>query len=215
MIRRASGARSVAVTGENAYLEVIGLAGMRGRVDAARWPLDRGPPEGPGPGDAVQVLLEDGGEVLVPRATLRPLGDGRYEFDAPPGPRGTETVIPVVQEEARVTTRTVDRGGVRVRKVVREREEVVRAPVRGERAIVERVMVQREVSGPMPAREEDGVVVVPVVEEVLVTRKAWVLREEIRIRKQGYEVERPRRVTLRSEDVVVERLEPETPPREG
>lgn len=76
-------------------------------------------------------------------------------------------------------------------------------------------MVQREVSGPMPAREEDGVVVVPVVEEVLVTRKAWVLREEIRIRKQGYEVERPRRVTLRSEDVVVERLEPETPPREG
>src|SRR5690606_13596093 len=154
---------SDAVAGESLYIEVVGPAGMRGRVDAARWPLGRPPPEGPGPDEVVRVQLEDGREVHVPRETLRPLGDGRYEFDAPPGRRGGATVIPVVQEEPRVTTRTVDRGGVRVRKVVREREEVVQAPLRGERAAIERVMVQREVSGPMPVREEDGVLIVPLV----------------------------------------------------
>jgi stress response protein YsnF len=43
------------------------------------------------------------------------------------------------------------------------------------------------------------------VEEVLVVEKRLMLREEIHIRKQRIEMHQPQRITLRSEEVQVER----------
>jgi stress response protein YsnF len=44
------------------------------------------------------------------------------------------------------------------------------------------------------------------VEEVLVVEKRLMLREEIHIRQQRIETHQPQRVTLRSEEVQVERV---------
>jgi stress response protein YsnF len=48
--------------------------------------------------------------------------------------------------------------------------------------------------------------IISLVEEVLVVEKRWMLREEIHIRTQRLETHQPQRITLRSEDVHVERV---------
>ncbi|HSX77012.1 MAG TPA: DUF2382 domain-containing protein [Candidatus Saccharimonadia bacterium] len=44
------------------------------------------------------------------------------------------------------------------------------------------------------------------MEEVLVVEKRWMLREEVHIRKQRLETHQPQWITLRSEEVQVERV---------
>ena len=66
--------------------------------------------------------------------------------------------------------------------------------------------IQRVVEGPVPVREENGTTIISVVEEVLVVEKRWMLREEIHIRQQRIETHQPQRITLRSEEVQIERV---------
>jgi uncharacterized protein (TIGR02271 family) len=123
-----------------------------------------------------------------------------------------ELRIPVVREEVRVGKREVERGRVRVRKVHGERQEQVDLPLVRQEVEIQRVPVNRPVAGPVAAREEeDGTVVLSVVEEVLEVHKSWVLREEIRLRRKTVRTRRPVTVTLRTEDVVVEHEEPDPP----
>ena len=100
----------------------------------------------------------------------------------------------------------VETGKVRLTKVVHEREVQVDEPLWREEVVVTRVPIQRVVDGPVPMREEHGATILSVVEEVLVVEKRWMLREEIHIRTQRIETHQPQRMTLRSEDVQVERV---------
>jgi stress response protein YsnF len=59
-----------------------------------------------------------------------------------------------------------------------------------------------------PPREEDGVTVIPVYEEVLVVEKRLVLREEVRLTTRREPVPGPDRVTLRRQRVEVDRHPP-------
>ena len=64
--------------------------------------------------------------------------------------------------------------------------ELVRAVLEGEEAEVVTVELDQMVSGPVPKmRNEDGVTIIPVLEEVLVVEKRLVLKREIRIRKRA------------------------------
>lgn len=127
---------------------------------------------------------------------------------------GDEVVLPLVEEALRVGKRRVETGRVRVSVATEAEERVVREMLRTERAEVERVAVGRELAEGEPApavrREEDGTVVVPVLEEILVVERRLVLREEIRLRLVAAEeaVEQP--VTLRRQRAEVERLPPAT-----
>jgi uncharacterized protein (TIGR02271 family) len=100
----------------------------------------------------------------------------------------------------------VETGKVRLTKVVHEREAHVDEPLWREEVEVTRVPMQRVVEGPVPVREEHGTTILSVVEEVLVVEKRWMLREEIHLRKQRLETHQPQQITLRSEDVQVERV---------
>jgi stress response protein YsnF len=71
---------------------------------------------------------------------------------------------------------------------------------------ITRVPMPRVVEGPVPVREEHGPTIIAMVEEVVVVEKRWMLREEIPIRTQRLETHQPQRITLRSEDVQVERV---------
>lgn len=138
----------------------------------------------------------------------------RAENQKPPDTRrSAEGHVPLIQEELAVDKRPIDLGEVRVRKVVRSRDEVVDPPLLQERVRIERVSVNRPVDGPIPAREEDGTIVLSVVEEAIEVRKSYILREEVRIRRERAVVHRPQTVSLKREEVVVERTG--AAPREG
>ena len=118
--------------------------------------------------------------------------------------------LPLVEEALRVGKRVVETGRVRVSVATETEERLVRETLRTERAEVERVPIGRELAegeeAPVTRQDEDGTVIVPVLEEVLVVERRLVLREEIRLRLVAAEeaVEQP--VTLRRQRAEVERL---------
>lgn len=118
-------------------------------------------------------------------------------------------VIAIAREEVRVTRQVVDRGGVRVRVSVHERDEAVNVLLREQDVEVERVPIGRVVEHPPETRQEGDTLVVPIVEEVVVVERRLVLKEEIRIRRT--ESQRPVQETarLRSELAEVELIQPE------
>jgi uncharacterized protein (TIGR02271 family) len=115
-----------------------------------------------------------------------------------------EIKIPVLQEVLKVGKKRVETGVTLVKKIVHEREEVVDEPLMKEEIHVERVTINRYVEAPVPVRQEDGVTIVPVMEEVLVVEKKLLLKEELRITKRMKTVREPRRVIVKVEEVLVE-----------
>jgi uncharacterized protein (TIGR02271 family) len=118
---------------------------------------------------------------------------------------GSQT-LPLLEEQATIDKRTVTTGKVRVVTHTETVEELVRAVLEGEEAEVVTVELDQSVSGDAPStRTEDGVTIIPVLEEVLVVEKRLVLKREIRIRKRSTSenVEIP--VSLRKQRAKVER----------
>ena len=116
-------------------------------------------------------------------------------------------VIPVVEERAVVLKRKVATGGVRVRTVVRESEEVINKPLTTEEVEVERVPLDRWVKAPVPVRQEGETTIITLLEEVAVVEKRLRATEEVRITRRRTTRQTSQHVTLRREEAVVERLE--------
>lgn len=114
-------------------------------------------------------------------------------------------VIPVLEERLTLGTRTVETDRVRVRTVVEERPETISALLKRGMVEVERVPAFREVLTPPPPREQDGVVIISVVEERLVKRSFVV--EEVHVRARTVAEEAQLSGTVR-----VMRAEVERPP---
>jgi uncharacterized protein (TIGR02271 family) len=192
--------------------------GLRGFIDEqdAGWDDKRG---------RVLVRLEDGRQALVPTEEIRRDGDGslRLPFslseltEASPKASGAgrtadvradgAVVVPVVAEQLEVKKRVVEAGGVRIRKTVSEREEVVDEPLMREEVQVKRVPVNKVVDGPIPVRHVGDTMIVSLLEEVLVVEKKLMVKEELHITKEKVESYRPQRVRLRTEEAVVERVD--------
>lgn len=117
--------------------------------------------------------------------------------------------VPLFAEELQVERRERE-GRVRVRKVVHEDLASVDEELREESVRVERVPVQRLADGIPGIREEGDVLVVPVLEERLVVEKRLFIVEELRISRHSTTRRAPQQVKLRREEVIVERLDPET-----
>ena len=117
-------------------------------------------------------------------------------------------VIPVAREEASVARKLVDKGAVRVRKVVRESVEVHDDPMLHDEIDIEHVVVNRVVDAPEPPREEGHVLIIPVYEEVLTVQRKWVLKEEVRLRRREVQSRHREEVVLREEEALVERRPP-------
>jgi stress response protein YsnF len=116
-------------------------------------------------------------------------------------------VIPVVEERAVVLKRKQLTGGMRVRTVVREDEEVIDEPLTTEEVEVERVPLDRWVDAPVPVRQEGLTTIITLLEEVVVVEKRLRATEEVRITKRRTTRQASQHVTLRREEAVVERLE--------
>ncbi len=118
-----------------------------------------------------------------------------------------QATIPVIQEEINVQKRQVVTGTVRFRTVVHEREEIVDEPLQADTVQMERVPINQPVQGPVPVRQDGDTTVISIVEEILVVTKHWVLKEEVRITRHISEKHEPQRVTVRSEEVTIERIQ--------
>jgi uncharacterized protein (TIGR02271 family) len=172
-----------------------------------------------------QLVIDfaDGSRLVVPEDVLVAQPDGTYHLRLNETVLGNQgaivsaadepLVIPVVAEELTVEKRQVIRGTVRVHTRVESREEVVDEPLLREEVIVERVPVNALVEGEAPTpHEEEGVFVIPILEEVLVVEKRLLLKEEVRVTRRRTTISKPQPVTLRREVVEVERVAPSAPP---
>ena len=117
-----------------------------------------------------------------------------------------EATIPLYEEEAKVGKRTVEAGGVRLRKVVRT--ETVQQPVELKR---EELEVERgPASGQQPAEGvfEERDIYIPLRREEPVVEKQVHAREEVRARKTAEAEHETVSGQVRKEDVEVEREQP-------
>lgn len=113
--------------------------------------------------------------------------------------------IPLAQETVHVGKSSATTSRVSVRTTTETINETVREQLESETVEVTRVRIGREVDTPPEVRTQDGVTIVPVLEERLVVEKKLYLVEElhIRSRKQTETVEIP--VSLRKQRAIVNR----------
>lgn len=180
--------------------------GVRGRIESTTQPLDSGM--------QARVTLAGGDQVLVPVAALQPQDSQNYylplRFADLPRHESTDAqaepeklTIPVIEEALEVRKHVVEHG-VRITKNVQEHEEIVDEPAFHEEVKIDRVLVNRVVTDPVPIRHEGDTLIIPLLEEVVVVEKRLVLREELHITRRRSERRNPQRVTLRREDVNIE-----------
>src|SRR3954454_20052428 len=113
--------------------------------------------------------------------------------------------VELPEEQLAVGKREVERGRAVVRTRVEERDEVAEVELHQDEVTVERVPREVLVETMPAVHEEDGVLIIPVVEERMIVTKQLILKEEIRItRHRRTELVREA-VRLRSEQVAVER----------
>jgi uncharacterized protein (TIGR02271 family) len=129
----------------------------------------------------------------------------RFQEQSTPGVE--QVIIPVVAEELHVAKEAHVTGGIRVRRQVEEHDESVEIPLLKEAVDVRRVLVDREVDGPLPVRQDGDTTIVPIVEEVPVIAKRFVLKEEIYITRSVREEVHQERVTVRRQDAQIERVD--------
>ena len=122
-------------------------------------------------------------------------------------PTSEAVTASAICEKLSVEKRLVETGVVRVRKLVHEDRVTVVTPLTEEIAQIERIKIDTVVTGPVPVRHEGDVTIIPVVEERLVTYTELVLVEEIHITRRRIEQSASQEVTIRREEVVVERLD--------
>ncbi len=136
----------------------------------------------------------------------------------PEGDSANPITIPVYQEYVHVHTEMVDTGrGVRVTKQVDEQPYTINETLVDEDLRVERIAIDQLVA-PADApvlRYEGDTLVVPVLEEVLVTERRVRVKEEIRITKTKRARPFSTTVSLKSEAVMVQALDatPVVPPK--
>jgi uncharacterized protein (TIGR02271 family) len=118
--------------------------------------------------------------------------------------------IGLAEEQLEISKREVERGRVVVRTRVEERDEIAEIALQQQDVTIERVPRGVPIETAPAEREEDGVLIIPVVEEQLVVTTRLILKEEIRItrHRRAELVREP--VRLRSEQVEIKRLEGRT-----
>jgi uncharacterized protein (TIGR02271 family) len=116
--------------------------------------------------------------------------------------------VPVIEEFVEVEKRTVDQSGYRLTKQVETRQETVDELLRNHRVSIERRPVGTQLAlADMPQPHYEGqTLVIPVIEEILVTEKRLILVEEVRITPVETTHRTQQNVELRKEKVEIERL---------
>lgn len=113
--------------------------------------------------------------------------------------------LPLAQERVEVAKQRGVQGRVRVTRRTTEREQAIEEWLQQEYVEIHRVIKGTPPEAHPAIREEDGGMIIPVVDEHVEVVRTLVLREEIPIRKVTTAVPYQESVTLRSQDITVEK----------
>jgi len=117
-----------------------------------------------------------------------------------------EIILPLHAEAIAVAKERIATGRVRISTVTREREELVEEFLAREDVEIERRPVGKPVDRVPAVRRTGDMIIIPVVEEVLAVVRRLVVKEEICIRLVNRKEKHKQRVTVRSQEAIIERL---------
>jgi len=171
-------------------------------------------------GNSIVIDFEDGTRTLVSAQNLIPQDDGTYKIsnlvDRVELSDHEEMVIPIVQEEFSIEKQKIERAKVLISKRIETWDETVYTPTTTQEVVVDHVPVGRLVEDEVPKiREEDGVLIIPIIEEIVVVEKRLFFKEEVRISKRNTTSDVAQTVTLRKEIVDIKRTEINRPIEEN
>ena len=107
-------------------------------------------------------------------------------------------VLPLAEEQITVAKKIVEKGVVTITTHVEERDEIVRQALRHSNVVVERIVIGEELMEAPAPREQDGVIIVPIFDEIIVVTKRFLLKEELHIHREDHFQDSESNVTLRS-----------------
>jgi stress response protein YsnF len=113
--------------------------------------------------------------------------------------------IAATQEDVLIGVEKQETGAVRVHKVVHEESLDIPVTLRSEHVQVQRVSINRPVESEYGPRQEGETLVIPVFEYVPVIEMRLMLKEEIHLTKQVSEQDAVQSVSVKKEEVVVEK----------
>jgi uncharacterized protein (TIGR02271 family) len=117
-----------------------------------------------------------------------------------------EQVLPLHEEVAECRKQVVRTGVVRVSRRTRQEPTTIEAQLAQHGVVIDRKEVGKPVDRIPAVRADGDTIVIPVVEEVLITRRQLVLKEEVRIRPARTSRRHVETVVLRKNYAVVERI---------
>jgi len=115
-----------------------------------------------------------------------------------------ETVIPLIVEESFLEKRQKITSRVRVSTVTRRCEQLLSEALVCQSVQVERVLIGKFVDEIPTVRQEGDTLIVPVVDEVLITRRRLLLKEEVRVRLIRRLERYQRSAIVRRQEAVIE-----------
>ena len=116
-----------------------------------------------------------------------------------------DVTLKLAEEQIALTKQKIVDGHVRVTRSTTEHDEVISTLLNREKVEVEHVAKAQRVETMPEIREENGVLIIPVVEEEIEVVRRLVLKEEIHIRKVQDSVPFQDVVTRREQQVKIER----------
>lgn len=151
-----------------------------------------------------ELHFTDGRIVRVPTALLQ-----QETFPQPlsgtPLTGEDAILVPLIEEQLQVAKRTVETGKVRLHKSVEAYDVMLNEPLAVNTWKVERVARHEVVADAPSVRQEGSTTIYPLLEERLIITKELILVEEIHVTRELSERQDTQTVTLRRENLTVER----------
>ncbi|WP_033785219.1 YsnF/AvaK domain-containing protein [Pantoea sp. 9140] len=123
-----------------------------------------------------------------------------------PGSEGSEQVLSLAEETVEVSKQRVIDGHVRVTRQVTEHQQQIALMLRQQTADIQRIPKSERLTEMPAIREENGVLIIPIVEEEVEIVRHLVLKEEWHIRTVVSEVETEQIVSLRRQQAHLTRI---------
>ncbi len=117
----------------------------------------------------------------------------------------SENKIPLVEEEITVSKRETETAKYLLNKTVETEEVNLNLNLKKQKVHVNRVAKNQEVEVAPQIRTENGVTIIPVIEEVAVVVKKLILKEEIHITSTENTEQFEQTETLRKEKIDIEK----------
>jgi stress response protein YsnF len=117
--------------------------------------------------------------------------------------------IPLHVEEVSVSRREVEKANVEIALITGTHGQLIDEELTNVRVEIERIPIGRTIDVVPPITQEGDTTIIPVVEEIVVVERRFVLKEEVHIRRVATKERHQETVVLRKQEAVITRKEAE------